>query len=461
MALKPRSRSLLLFVSGAILAVAPVLASLIDPAGPVSAAGVRSFAEAAPASGPPPAFRITPPRRGSFFFMDAVYNSRTDRHVVFYLETALQDTVYSRVFSAGGRALGGPVKILETNPRTIGWLRAAYNPVTDAILMAGGEGAYDEVKGIPLDGAGRLRGGKLTVINIKPATTGYSALMPRVYWLAATNQYAVTWGHSWWEKPLDPLNGHYLAVLDEDFALVSGPRHVRQQTAKNENCFAFLCPVEDGLLWGSAQDGVGRRVNPVVWLTNFKGKLMTGFGTKGFAYPEGTGAFECFVRPVRDTDTGLILLTWQIADSLFPWDQKTSLNHYRLMNPDGSFKTPIKKIPKRQAFQTAPLSAYLASEKRYILVCPEYEDLGDLALQRFNYKGQLWGYYLSAEGAFEAKGGAPGASPVALTPVFKDPKLGLRLATLTGPARDGSLFIAYELAVSNTRNAEAWGLIYK
>jgi hypothetical protein len=35
------------------------------------------------------------------------------------------------------------------------------------------------------------------------------------------------------------------------------------------------------------------------------------------------------------------------------------------------------------------------------------------------------------------------------------------LASLAGPARDGSLFIAYELDQVSGQTAEAWGLIYK
>jgi hypothetical protein len=410
---------------------------------------------------PPTAFRITPARRGDFLLLDAVYNPRTDRHVVFYVETTLSDAVYTRVYSAGGRALGGPVKLFETNPHTLGWLRTAYNPVRDEIFLVGGPATYDEVKGIPLDGTGRPKDGKLTMIDIKPETTGYSALMPRVYWVGSTSQYAVTWGHSWWEKPFDPLNGHYLAVLDQDFKLVSGPRSVRRQTAKNENCRAALCVLDDGLIWGSAEDGNGTRIDPVVWKTDFKGRILTGFGSKGFVRPESTGAYECFVLPVLDADSKLVLLTWTLADGFFPWDRTSSQNHYRLMNPDGSFRTPIRKIPKTRPFQTAPLAAYLASEKRYLLVCPEYEEVCDLPLTRYDYKGRLWGYYLNAQGAFEAKNGAPGAVPVALTPVFTDPKLGLRLAALSGPARDGSLLVAYELKINGTRNSDAWGLIYK
>lgn len=238
----------------------------------------------------PQAFRITPARKGKFYYLDAVYNSRTGRFIAFYIESFTRDTVYSRVFDAKGRALSGPVKIVDGNPKTMGRFSVAYNPVEDEIFLIGGEGTFKEVKGIPLDGSGRLRNGVLTVIQIKPETTTYSAIYPSVYWIPAKNQYAVTWAHSWWQKPLDPLSGHYLAVYDKDFVRVAGPRHVRQQTNKNDNLRSFLCPLDNGLLWGSAEDGTGTKIKPVVWLTDFKGKILTGFGSNGLVYPEPAGS---------------------------------------------------------------------------------------------------------------------------------------------------------------------------
>ena len=409
----------------------------------------------------PQAFRITPPRTGKFYYREAVYNSRTGRFIAFYVESFARDTVYSRVFDAKGTALGGPVKLFDTNPRTMGRLSVAYNPVEDEIFLVGAEETYKEVKGIPLDGAGRLRDGVLTVIQIKPETTTYSAIYPSVYWIPAKNQYAVTWAHSWWQKPLDPLSGHYLAVYDKDFVRVAGPRHVRQQTNKNDNLRSFLCPLDNGLLWGSAEDATGTKLKPVVWLTDYNGKILTEFGSNGFSYPEAAGGFGCFVQPVLDPDTGAVLLVWNIADQFYPWDQTKSVNHYRLMNADGSFRTSIKTIPKRRSFQTAPRIVYLASEKRYFLVCPEYEDIGSLDPMRCYFGGKLWGFYLDSRGNLVNKAGSSGAVPVPLTATFTDPKVGMILMSLAGPAQDGSLFVAYVLAQVSGQTAEAWGLIYK
>jgi len=438
-----------------------LLAAGVVPSPGREAGAGQSFVAPGSPSALPQAFRITPAQSGKYYYRDAVYNSRTDRFIAFYVESFARDTIYSRVFDAKGRALSGPVKIFDMNPKTMGWFSVAYNPVEDEIFLVGAEGTYKEVKGIPLDGSGHLRNGVLTVIQIKPETTTYSAIYPSVYWIPAKNQYAVTWAHSWWQKPLDPLNGHYLAVYDKDFVRVAGPRHVLQLTAKNDNRRSFLCPLDNGLLWGSAEDGAGTKLNPVVWLTDFKGKIVSGFGSKGFAYPEPAGGFGCFVRPVSDPDTNAVLLVWNVADQLFPWDQTKSVNHYRLMNSDGSFGTSIKTIPKKRPFQTAPRAVYLASEKRYFLICPEYEDVGTLDPRRFDFGGKLWGFYMDSRGNLVTKAGASGAVPVPLTPTFTDPKVGMSLKSLAGPARDGSLFVAYELDQVSGQTAEAWGLIYK
>jgi hypothetical protein len=426
-----------------------------------SAPAAPSFMEPGSPPALPQAFRITPPHKGKFYYLDAVYNSRTDRFIAFYIESFARDTVYSRVFDAQGRALGSPVKLFDANPKTMGRLSFAYNPVEDEIFLVGAENTYDEIQGIPLDGSGRLPGGVLTIIEIKPHSTEYSGLIPKVYWISAMNQYAVSWGHSLWEKPLDPLNGHYLSVYDKDFVRVSGPRLVRQQTAKNGNCISYICPLKNGLLWGSAEDGAGTKLKPVIWLTDFKGKIQTGFGAEGFAYPEAAGGYNGYVYPVLDTDTSTVLLVWNAADQLFPWDQTKAENHYRLLNLDGSFLSAIRKIPKKQPFQTAPRTMYLTSEKRYFLVCPEYLDIGTINPRLFDYGGKLWGFYMDSRGNLVTKAGAPGAVPVPLTGTFTDPKVGMILQSLTGPAREGALFVAYELEQVLGQTSEAWGLTYK
>jgi len=79
----------------------------------------------------------------------------------------------------------------------------------------------------------------------------------------------------------------------------------------------------------------------------------------------------------------------------------------------------------------------------------------------YDYQGKLWGFYMDPKGTLVTKAGAPGAVPIPLTGTFTDPKVGLRLDSLSGPAANGGLFVAYELEQVSGLTSESWGLIYK
>ncbi len=409
----------------------------------------------------PQAFQISPLRQSGFLLIGGVYNPVLDRHIVFLFErTAAADNIYSRQLNPKGQPASAWQKIWENEPDSIGETGLGYNGRDNTIFMVGTDGADDQIYGLALDGRGLPRGGKATPFIIKPKSGEYTAGPVRVVWLPASNQFVVQWSCILLDAG-DARNGQYLAVYDRNFKKVIGPRLVRQQTMVQGHP-AFLLPLEDKILWGSADDAPGGNVKPVVWFTDFKGRVLTNYGANGLIYPGGTLKSLGYVQPALDQDHGIVLLSWNSADNPSQGSITYLENCYRMMDTGGVFKSAVLKIPKREAFQMQPLVQYVQSEKRFFLVCSEYKIMSSQKPLRQFFGGKLWGFYMDERGRLEDKQGNYVVAPIPLTMTFLDPTIGMIPGGLTFRAKDKSFLITYMIIyLSSEAHFEDWGLIYK
>jgi hypothetical protein len=225
---------------------------------------------------------------------------------------------------------------------------------------------------------------------------------------------------------------------------------------------AFLLPLEDKILWGSADDAPGGNVKPVVWFTDFKGRVLTNYGANGLIYPGGTLKALGYVQPTLDPDHGIVLLSWNSADHPSSSPITCLESCYRMMDTDGVFKSAVLKIPKREAFQLQPLVQYVKPEKRFFLVCSEYKIMSSQKPTRFYFGGKLWGFYMDERGRLEDKQGNYVVAPIPLTTTFLDPTTGMIPGGLTFRAKDKSFLVTYMIFyLTSEIHFEDWGLIYK
>jgi hypothetical protein len=421
----------------------------------------RRLAAGGDNNGIPQAFRITPARQSNFSVFAVVYNPAIDLFVVFYLERTDMDIACSRLFNGQGQPKSGPQKIFEMDKYTISSLSAAYNAREDRFLLIGTDQTHDAINGMVVDGRGRAPGGQQQVIPVKKSTGALSAWIPVVNWISSTNQYAVTWTYYDKQKPSDARSGQYLTVLNGDFSRYLNPKLVKPQTMKNDLHIPFLAVLENKLVWGSSEDGAGSGIKPVVWFTDFKGKIQTNIGAKGMIYPEGTAKAVTWVRPVYDPDHGRILLHWEYSDKVNSFESTYVESHYRLMDARGRFKTGIRVVPKREPFQFSGEACYNPAEKRFFWVCPEYKILHQASPERRFFGGKLWGFYLDHDGNFEDKQGNGKLDPIPLTYTFLDPSADVSFDTMAHDSKDNSYLAVYGIERMATTANEVWGFIYK
>ena len=269
----------------------------------------------------PPVFRISPPQPRYFKPIDVVYNPGRRLYVAFYWEIGVKDTVYSRLLNTKGQPAGAPQKLWETDRIAITSAKVAYAGANDAFLIVL-VSRYNTVLGIPTDGRGKLPGGTATVVTLKPETTAGHIWNARVQWLPTAGQYAVSWTYGFTAS--DPQNGQYLTVLDSGLNCRVKPKLVRKQTMKNTVHFHDITVAGTRLVWSSTEDGSGKSIRPVVWLTDFKGKIQAGVGAAGMIYPGGSFAAAWPARAVFDPDRQLLLLRWEAGDHTWLLDHDLS-----------------------------------------------------------------------------------------------------------------------------------------
>ncbi len=426
---------------------------------PVSPADARhpGFPFGAP-TGIPQAFRITPSKPAYFMIFGLFYNPKSKLYVVFYKAESDRDYIYSLLYDARGRAKSSPLKVLASDPFTIWSHGFAYNAREDAFLMVWTDSSNDAIRGLLLDGRGRVPGGTPKPFVVKPASGQYSALGPAAFWLPATNQYAVTWAFCDTANSANPRNGQYLSLLDRTGRPLSKPKFVKRQAMENDMHIGSVVVLPDKLVWGSSVDGPGSTVKPAVWMTDFTGRIVTSVGAGGMLYPDGALPDQTHVFPVYDPDHGRVLLHWSWVDREPAGHQE---NRFRIMDTQGLFITGPQAVPKKDTFQLEGEAVYNPVDKRFFWACPEYKVLFQEDPYLDHYRGKIWGFYLDADGNFENKQGEDKFSAIPLTPVFPDTAQEMHLEQLAVSSRDGSVLAAYRLANHHSVTSECWGFIYK
>ncbi len=437
------------FVGGLFLILAAGLS------GPTDSAARRA---GTPREAIPAAFRITPVREAFFPYYGTAFNSLSKRYVAFFGEAGLHDFIIStRLFDAKGRALAGPAVIGRMQDDYLDDGDSVFNAREKQIFSVGCSMDYDAVNGQLLDGSGRSLGAAGKFVLIKARSGRDTAIYPRVLLLPTVNRYLVAWGRKL--QPDDGRNGIYFAILNADLTFRVRPRLLRAMATKNTVCAAYPELVGDRILWGSAQDGAGGSVKPVVWFTDLKGNIMTQYGANGLIFPGGSIKGRGQVHAVTGPPDGRILLHWNAADTGSALTQTYRETSYRLMDPTGRFLTPVLAMPRRAAFQTSADAVYNASEKRFFWACAEVlvQFQENPLRQYFGFK--LWGYYTDQDGRLVDKKGTPKIAPVALTGTISDPKSGTMFGGMEFNPSDRSYFLSYW--TYGEKSAAAWGLIYK
>lgn len=431
----------------------------VSPSSRPAAMGISGTARGG--DGIPQVFRITPTQSRHSTLAGVVYSPKLRFYVVFYVDHGAADLVFSRLYNANGQPMSGPQKILEMKLFSISGITVAYNARDDCFLLVGGDEHYDALNGVRLDGRGRLPGGPLTVIPVKPSTGDLSAFYPMAQWIAAASQYAVTW--TYWDRnsPNHPRNGAYLTVLNRDFSVDLEPKLVRAQRMKDYPQVARLGVLADKLIWGGSEQASGSTRRPLAWFTDLEGKVLSSLGAAGRIVPEGGGPGWMSILPVVDPDHERILLGWSYSDEYQSGDAGYFENHFRLIDGRGRFTTGLRIVPKRQPFQFPGGACYSPAEKRFFWVCDEYKIVHQDKPERSFFGGALWGFYLDSDGNFEDKKGNDALSPVPLTYTNLDPTMSTSFRGLAANADQKSYLVVYTLERRNSGSNELWGLIYK
>jgi hypothetical protein len=419
-------------------------------------------AEAAPQlpdlslEGLPATFRLLPPRPQIFWLSDFIYNPVSDRYVAFFIKkTVSGDGIYSRLYNSKGRPVSAFYPITEESPQSLGNCSLAYNPKDNVFLAVGTGRSYDDIIGLDLDGNGRLRGQGAS-FTIKKQTGKYSADDVAAVWVPGAGKFAVTWTQYPYSGPRETRSGNFLALVDRTFKKVLGPKKVRSQDR-----YGNARPLDDKLLWGSSE-AAGNGERPVVWFTDFKGRVLTSYGDNGFIYPRPAmtgGVAE--VYSALDPDHGTVFLYWTDADSFSQSDWAYSEIQYRMMSTGGKFMTPVYKMPKKAPHQPFLCPLYVPEEKRFFLVANEYLVIHSNYPKRIFFGGKLWGYYLDEKGRIQDKKGHFLVDPIPLIRTVLDPTLSMFVGPVAYRSPNKSCFITYHLARSNPPGDESWGLIYK
>jgi len=411
----------------------------------------------------PKPFRITPEQNGQFRAEPVQYNPKLDRYVVFYeeyLSTSSWDVAFfSRIYDPTGKPTSGAQKIISSDPGMVGagLVYFAYNALEDTFFFVSLT-RNRSIYGLALDGSGRPLGGGATPIQINENSQANAVVGPNVAWIPSVNRFAVSWTSSDVKDPANSRNGYYLAIFDSHFKKVFGPKKVRGQFVNNGYFLsATVLPLEDKLLWGSADDAPNSAMRPVLWFTDFKGEVQKSYGQKGLIYPGGAIPYGGWVQTALDPDQGVVLVYWRYSNhhdvsKMKYWEYST-----RILGTDGVFKTSAFKMPRQQPFQYAMIAACAAAEKRFFLVCEEYITF------RTSYGGKFWGFYMDEKGRLENKKGQHGAAPIPLIETNLNPRGFIFLGGGLAPSADNkSFFLTYNLRDYRQHFPfQAWGLIYK
>lgn len=413
----------------------------------------------------PSPVKVSPKRKGDFYPYGLFYNPTIDRYVVFLMEAVSNREIilYSRLFNRKGRPASGFQKVFQAHRTDVGFLNIAYNQQDNVFFVVGCDSNFDEIKGILCDGEGRWLNPEEEGVIIKGESGILTGFVPQVTWIPSTNQYAVNWTLVNYRKPEDFRNGQFLSVLNSDLSFKVKKRKVRKQTMKNNWYYAKILPLEDKLLWTTTQDAQGMKLQPVVWFTNLKGKILNQYGDEGdgFIYPhpavDGRGRVSAAYNDVEDT----IFLYWDQSNSDYS-DQEAYREHrFRLMDSNGEFKGPWMIVPRKYPYQNGSSVSYNPVENRFFWITSEYRILSSSNPYRSNVRGKLWGFYVGNDGNFESKTGKQLWRPIALTRYFSSMDISMDYAGCAYNDSRNEYFILYVLYDYKSESSEIWSILYK
>jgi len=418
----------------------------------------------------PNTFQISPTRSSYFDLIRVSYNPVIDKYVVFFLElTNTRGFIYSRLYDSEGKKAGKFQEIFNEHVSSLYFAEVAYNEDYDQFLLVWTDGDADKISCKLLDGEGKNlapagnRDLAEEVVIIKQKSNTWSAWTPRAVWVSDFSRYVVAWtANLLGSSEYHPVNGFYMATLKPNLKKVLKPKQVRHQTTLNTfyRVTAFE-PLEDKLLWGSADDGgtwAGFWSRPMVFFTDYDGEILDGPIYAGKRV-EGRGSVNAAYNPSAD----LFLLAWNEADDSSYTRQTYRRSNYRMMRGDGTFFKGIRQVstPKTQ-FQSSVSAKYNSIEDKYFLIWPEYKIVyqanpllafsGDT--HKRYYGGKIWYRWINNKGK-------PKGSAKPLTGVFTDPYEALYLSDFAHNPVDNSYFVCYELENVIKYTTSIWGLIYK
>ncbi|MBN1224663.1 MAG: hypothetical protein JXB23_15545 [Candidatus Aminicenantes bacterium] len=406
--------------------------------------------------------RLCPAVPGTYLVVGVIYNPNIDRYVVFVLERRKKsDRLYSRLYNTKGGATTNFRKVIDFNS-WVGYMDVVFNPRDNLFFLVGGDNYFSEINGAVFSGDGLLIGGEEDYIQIKPDTGSGSAIFPQVNWIETTNQYTVHWVHYDWQNPDNYVNGQYLSLLNGDFSFAVKKRKVRQQSMRNYLHYAKVLPLDDGLLWTSGEDGPGARNRPVVWFTNFRGKIRYDipYSSGGIIHPSGAGDGHGLVTAVYNAADDNFLLHWNEANSPWNSEQIYAVNRYRIMERSGKFLGPWQEVPKKSPFQTAGVIVHNSVENRYFCVFPEYNRH---IPKEYKYQvgGKLWGVYMDNMGNLEAKNGIKKWAPIPLTDLYTNKLYELEFNGMTFNYDRNEYLNFYSIYNTANNTYRCWGSIFQ
>ena len=419
-------------------------------------------------------FRITPKKEADNNFMGAVYNPNLDRYVVFFFDykydsNGPHQTIFSQLFNRKGKKAGSLYTIRAAHgPESfMPFMDIALNEIENEILYIWGDGRFDTISGVVLNGEGHLfyESGSPRIVTIKSSTEPLSGFYPQVVWDPHRNLYAIAWSYYDYINPANPDNGFYLAVLNARLKRKLKPTKVRQQSMKNINYIVrSLVPCDDGLLWGSAQDSA-KKIKPTVWFTDYEGEVIPMPFSKrdGSIYPGKKVKGRGYVHADYNPYLHQFLLTWDAADRSSSMDETFRDIYYRIMNSDGSFLFKKRKMPKNTRFLASAQPIYNPYSNNYFVVYAEYKVLYQFDPLLSFYGGRLWATYIDNQGDLGLPDD-PGQDAFPLTDVFYDKESSMRLLeTIYNPIHNEYLVILEIIDISNSAqwNSEIWGIIVK
>ena len=403
----------------------------------------------------PAPFRISPPNPTIYIPISVFHNPKSGRYVAFYSEwSAARSVIWSRLFDASGRAVSSPYAVLVAKKDGYWIAHVAYNPVDDRALLVYNDMNGSTIRGQVLTGEGKILPGFSTMI-LKPAAEPDSGISPRAIWLPALSRWGVAW-KARFRNPSEARRGLYLSVFDSRLRRIVAPKKIFGMTDfKTEAAINDVFVASEKIFFSTGMDAGPGLAKPVVFFTDQRGN------SAGGPISPGPGAGNMLLRASYNEHKRLLLLHWTALDRLEFSQATKGDTFYRIMDLEGKFKTPVRKLPRSLPFQYDSRSVCLAGEGRFFLVTAECKTLFSTAPRRVYWGGKVQGFYVSNTGVVQTKAGASGGKAIALTGRFMDPDQGMSLGPVAFNFSLNEVLASYYLSGLSSQISDIWGVIYR